>query len=99
MFYKSRPMPDRCAKAIYRYPVASAMGLLKLKGLNIADKALLPRMAFLLARYGPHLDFHHPEHGLDFDDETVASFVKREFSQNVLNYVAGPLISTLFFYG
>src|SRR5439155_18107583 len=85
--------------AIYRYPVASAMGLLKLKGLNIADKALLPRMAFLLARYGPHLDFHHPEHGLDFDDETVASFVKREFSQNVLNYVAGPLISTLFFYG
>src|SRR5439155_6248553 len=85
--------------AIYRYPVASAMGLLKLKGLNIADKALLPRMAFLLARYGPHLDFHHPERGSDFDDETVASFVKREFSQNILNYVAGPLISTLFFYG
>jgi protoporphyrinogen oxidase len=25
--------------------------------------------------------------------------VKRELSQNVLNYVAGPLISTLFFYG
>jgi oxygen-dependent protoporphyrinogen oxidase len=84
---------------IYRYPVASAIGLLKFKGLNIADKALLPRMAYLLARYSPHLDFHHPEHGLDFDDETVASFVKREFSQNVLNYVAGPLISTLFFYG
>ena len=84
---------------IYRYSVASALGLLKFKGLNIADKALLPRMAYLLARYSPHLDFHHPEQGLDFDDETVASFAKRELSQNVLNYVAGPLISTLFFYG
>jgi protoporphyrinogen oxidase len=36
--------------------------------------------------------------GLDFDHETVAQFIRREFSQNVLNYVAGPLISTLFFY-
>jgi protoporphyrinogen oxidase len=56
-------------------------------------------MAFLLARYSAHLDFHHPERGLELDDETVASFIKRELSQNVLNYVAGPLISTLFFFG
>src|SRR5262249_15136544 len=39
------------------------------------------------------------EKGLEFDRETVATFVKRELSQNVLNYVAGPLISSLFFYG
>jgi oxygen-dependent protoporphyrinogen oxidase len=84
---------------VYRHRVASATGLLSFKGLNIADKVLLPRMAFLLARHGPHLDFHHPEAGLAFDEETVAAFVKRELSQNVLNYVAGPLISTLFFYG
>ncbi len=84
---------------VYRYRVASAAGLLSFKGLNIADKALLPRMAYLLARYSSHLDFYHPERGLEFDDETVASFIKRELSQNVLNYVAGPLISTLFFYG
>jgi oxygen-dependent protoporphyrinogen oxidase len=84
---------------VYRHRVASATGLLSFKGLNIADKALLPRMAYLLARYSSRLDFHHPEHGLDFDDETVASFVKRELSQNILNYVAGPLISTLFYYG
>jgi oxygen-dependent protoporphyrinogen oxidase len=56
-------------------------------------------MAYLLARYSSRLDFHHPELGLDLDGETVASFVKRELSQNVLNYVAGPLISTLFFFG
>jgi len=56
-------------------------------------------MAYLLARNSSHLDFHHPERGLQFDHESVASFVKRELSQNVLNYVAGPLISTLFFYG
>ncbi len=84
---------------IYRHRVASATGLLRFKGLNIADKALLPRMAYLLARLGPSLDFHHPERGVSLDDETVASFIKRELSQNILNYVAGPLISTLFFYG
>jgi oxygen-dependent protoporphyrinogen oxidase len=84
---------------IYRHRVASPAGLLSFKGLNLADKALLPRMAYLLAKYSTRLDFHHPERGLQFDGETVASFVKRELSQNVLNYVAGPLISTLFFYG
>src|SRR4029077_8877073 len=84
---------------VYHHRVASATGLLTFKGLNIADKAMLPRMAYLLARHGAHLDFHHPEKGLEFDNETVASFVKRELSQNVLNYVAGPLISTLFFFG
>jgi protoporphyrinogen oxidase len=84
---------------IYQYRVASATGLLRFKGLNIADKALLPRMAYLLARFAPLLDFHRPERGLELDNETVASFVKRELSQNVLNWVAGPLISTLCFYG
>jgi oxygen-dependent protoporphyrinogen oxidase len=83
---------------IYHHRVASATGLLAFKGLSLADKALLPRMAYLLARYSAYLDFHHPERGLEFDNETVASFVKRELSQNVLNYVAGPLISTLFFF-
>jgi oxygen-dependent protoporphyrinogen oxidase len=89
-FYKGR---------IYRHSVASATGLLSFKGLNFADKVLLPKMAYLLARYSSHLDFHDPEKGLQFDNETIASFVKRELSQSVLNYVAGPLISTLFFYG
>jgi oxygen-dependent protoporphyrinogen oxidase len=84
---------------VYRHRVASAAGLLSFRGLNIADKALLPRMAYLLARYSSRLDFHRPERGVEFDAETVASFVKRELSQNVLNYVAGPLISTLFYYG
>jgi len=84
---------------IYRHKVASAIGLLAFKGLNLADKALLPRMAYLLARHSSELDLHHPERGLQFDNETVASFVKRELSQNILNYIAGPLISTLFFYG
>jgi oxygen-dependent protoporphyrinogen oxidase len=84
---------------VYRHRVASATGLLRFKGLSIADKALLPRMAWLAARFGPQLDFHRPEHGIGLDDETVAAFVKRELSQNILNYVAGPLISTLFFYG
>jgi len=83
---------------IYHHRVASATGLLGFKGLGLVDKALLPRMAYLLARYSAHLDFHHPERGLEFDNESVASFVKRELSQNVLNYVAGPLISTLFFF-
>jgi protoporphyrinogen/coproporphyrinogen III oxidase len=89
-FYKGR---------VYRHRVASAAGLLSFKGLNIADKALLPKMAYLLARHSSEIDFHQPGRGLDFDKETVAAFVKRELSQNVLNYVAGPLISTLFFYG
>ena len=84
---------------IYTHRVASATGLLKFKGLHIVDKALLPRMAYLLARHASRLDFHKPERGLEFDNETAASYVKRELSQNVLNYVAGPLISTLFFYG
>jgi protoporphyrinogen oxidase len=56
-------------------------------------------MAYLLVRHSSHLDFHRPEKGLEFDGESVASFVKRELSQNVLNTIAGPLISTLFFYG
>ena len=84
---------------IYRHRVASATGLLRFKGLHFADKALLPRMAYLLARYSSVLDFHHPERGVSLDDETVASFIKRELSQNILNQIAGPLISTLFFYG
>ena len=84
---------------IFHYRVASATGLLAFKGLGLTDKALLSKMAFLLARYSAHLDFHHPERGLELDDETVASFIKRELSQNVLNYVAGPLISTLFYFG
>jgi protoporphyrinogen oxidase len=84
---------------IYHHRVASAAGLLSFKGLRFADKALLPRMAYLLKRYSSNLDFHRPEIGLQFDDETVASFVRRELSQNILNYVAGPLISTLFFFG
>jgi protoporphyrinogen/coproporphyrinogen III oxidase len=83
---------------IYHHRVASAAGILTFKGLNIADKALLPKMAYLTARYGSSLDFHQPERGSQLDDETVASFIKRELSQNILNYVAGPLISTLFFY-
>ena len=84
---------------VYRHRVASATGLLSFKGLNFVDKALLPRMAYILARHSSHLDFHAPERGLEFDVETAATFVKRELSQNVLNYIAGPLISTLFFYG
>jgi protoporphyrinogen/coproporphyrinogen III oxidase len=84
---------------VYHYRVASATGLLTFKGLNIADKVLLPRMAYLLARHASRLNFHKPEIGLEFDNETAASFVKRELSQNVLNYVGGPLISTLFYYG
>jgi protoporphyrinogen oxidase len=86
-------------RRVYHHRVASATGLLSFKGLHFSDKALLPRMAYLLARYSSHLDFHRPELGLQFDGESVASFVKRELSQNILNYVAGPLISTLFFYG
>ncbi|HLH32689.1 MAG TPA: FAD-dependent oxidoreductase [Terriglobia bacterium] len=97
------PIPPHAGQVykerIYHHRVASATGLLSFRGLGLADKAMLPRMAYLLNRYSPHLNFHHPEKGLEFDDETVASFVKRELSQNVLNYVAGPLISTLFFYG
>jgi protoporphyrinogen oxidase len=84
---------------IYHHRVASATGLLGFRGLNFADKMLLPRMAYFLSRYSSKIDFHHPEKGLEFDNETVASFVKHELSQNVLNYIAGPLISTLFFYG
>jgi protoporphyrinogen oxidase len=84
---------------IYHHRVASAAGLLSFKGLRFTDKAMLPRMAYLLARHSSELDFHNPEAGLQFDKETVASYVKRELSQNVLNYVAGPLISTLFFFG
>ncbi|HEY2384418.1 MAG TPA: FAD-dependent oxidoreductase [Terriglobia bacterium] len=84
---------------VYHHRVSSATGLLSFRGLGITDKALLPRMAYLLARYSSHLDFHHPERGLEFDNETVAAFIKRELSQNILNYVAGPLISTLFFFG
>ena len=84
---------------VYHHRVASAAGLLRFKGLNLADKALLPRMAYLLSRFGPSLDFHRPDRGINLDDETVASFIKRELSQNILNQVAGPLSSTLFFYG
>jgi protoporphyrinogen/coproporphyrinogen III oxidase len=97
------PIPPHAGQVykrrIYHHRVASATGLLSFNGLNIVDKALLPRMAYLLARHASHLDFHDPAKGLQFDNETVASFVKRELSQNVLNYVAGPLISTLFSYG
>jgi protoporphyrinogen oxidase len=84
---------------VYHHRVASVMGLLSFKGLNLIDKAMLSRMAFLLARYGSMLDFQHPERAAPIDDESVATFVKRELTQNILNYVAGPLISTLFFYG
>jgi protoporphyrinogen oxidase len=95
-----RPYAGQVYKSrIYRHRVASATGLLSFKGLNLMDKALLPRMAYLLARYSAQVDFHRPERGLEFDNESVASFIKRELSQNVLNYIAGPLISTLFFYG
>jgi protoporphyrinogen oxidase len=84
---------------IYHHRVASAAGLLSFKGLSFMDKALLPRMAYLLSRHSSELHFHHPERGLRFDNESVAAYVKRELSQNVLNYVGGPLISTLFYYG
>jgi oxygen-dependent protoporphyrinogen oxidase len=84
---------------VYHHRVSSAAGLLSFKGIGLIDKALLPRMVYLLARHSSDVDFHHPDRGLDFDNETVAAFVKRELSQNILNYVAGPLISTLFFYG
>lgn len=83
---------------VYHHRVSSVSGLLGFKGLNIADKAMLSRMAYFLVRYGSQLQFHHPECGLALDNETTASFVKRELSQNILNYVAGPLISTLFYY-
>jgi protoporphyrinogen oxidase len=86
-------------RRVYYHRVSSATGLLSFKGLGLMDKALLPRMAYLLARHSANVDFHDPERGLAFDNETVAAFVKRELSQNILNYVAGPLISTLFFYG
>ena len=86
-------------RRVYYHRVSSATGLLSFKGLGLMDKALLPRMAYLLARHSANVDFHDPERGLAFDNETIAAFVKRELSQNILNYVAGPLISTLFFYG
>src|SRR5437870_11108413 len=41
-FYKGR---------IYHHHVSSVTGLLGFKGLNIADKAMLSRMAYLLVRY------------------------------------------------
>lgn len=83
---------------VYRHRVSSVMGLLSFKGLNLIDKAMLSRMALLLSRYSSMLDFEHPERAAAIDDESVAKFVKRELTQNILNYVAGPLISTLFFY-
>jgi protoporphyrinogen oxidase len=89
-FYKGR---------VYHHRVSSATGLLSFKGLGLMDKALLPRMAYLLSRHSSQLQFHRPEVGLAFDNESAAAYVKRELSQSVLNYVAGPLISTLFFYG
>src|SRR5262249_49597919 len=84
---------------VHYHRVASAAGLLHFKGLNVADKILLPKMALLISRCGPSLDFQRPQLGIAYDDESVAAFIRREFSQNILNYVAGPLISTLFFYG
>jgi len=84
---------------VFHHHLASATGLLHFKGLHLVDKILLPKMALLLSRYGGSLDFQRPELGLDHDNESVAAFIRREFSQNILNYVAGPLISTLFFYG
>ncbi|MBI4471544.1 MAG: FAD-dependent oxidoreductase, partial [Acidobacteria bacterium] len=93
------PSTGQCYKGrIYRHRVASATGLLKFKGLRISDKVMLPRMAFIVNRLDSAIHFHRPERGIAHDDETVAAFVKRELSQNVLNYVAGPLISTLFLY-
>src|SRR5262249_24530792 len=67
---------------VYHHRVESATGLLHFKGLNLLDKAMLPKMALLLSRYGASLDFQHPELGLAHDDESVAEFVRREFSQN-----------------
>jgi protoporphyrinogen oxidase len=94
------PMAGQYYKGkVYHHRVSSVMGLLSFKGLNLIDKAMLSRMALLLARYGSMLDFQHPERAAPIDDENVATFVKRELTQNILNYVAGPLISTLFFYG
>jgi len=89
-FYKGR---------IYHHRVSSVTGLLGFKGLNIADKALLSRMVYFLLRHSSKLDLQHPEKGIALDNETTAAFAKRELSQNILNYVAGPLISSLFYYG
>ena len=78
------PIEPRAGQAykgrVYHHRVTSATGLLSFKGLGIVDKALLPRMAYLLARHSSQIDFHDPERGPEFDAETVASFVKRHFS-------------------
>src|SRR5260370_13175899 len=59
---------------VYHHRVASATGLLGFRGLNIADKVLLPRMAYLLGRYGSRNPLRIPAKGLEFDDESVAAF-------------------------
>src|SRR5262245_40208601 len=46
---------------VYHHRVSSVMGLLSFRGLNLIDKAMLSRMALLLARYSSMLDFQHPE--------------------------------------
>src|SRR5262245_48469414 len=53
---------------VYHHRVASATGLLHFKGLNLLDKALLPKMALLLSKYADSLHFDRPEAGLVQDD-------------------------------
>ena|SRR5579884_1639142 len=65
---------------VYHHRVSSVTGLLGFKGLHLTDKAMLSRMAYLLVKYGAQLDFHRPEKGGALDDETTATFVKRELS-------------------
>jgi oxygen-dependent protoporphyrinogen oxidase len=66
------------------------------RDLSWQSKLRLLRILFPLWRHRKLLDFYHPEKAAPLDDEDAASYVRRLFGREVLDYLVEPAFASTF---
>lgn len=63
--------------------------------LGLASKLKLAKLAFTVLRHRRRFDLHRPEDRIIFDTESVADYCRRELNEEILEYLAQPLVCGL----
>lgn len=66
------------------------------RDLSWPSKVRLIRILWSLWRHRRRLDFYHPENAARLDDEDAASYTRREFGAEVLDYLVEPAFASTF---
>ncbi len=63
--------------------------------ISFSSKLKLAKAALTILRHRRRFDLHHPEDRVIFDTESVADYCRRELNEEILEYLAQPLVCGL----